>query len=278
MRVQVVYKPRHFSYDLDWLDAFKNYAQASLHFTETRLNADLIVLHHSLTGQDLRYPEWVYYQLKNRSKGKVVVFHTNEFKFVREREQLAQEIHADFIATQLEDGRLYQMPTISMPHALNPLAFYDMGLRRTVSVGFRGARYKPGIHDARMAIVEAFKGVPESDIVIDKDAFLSRDEWARFLNTCKAIPGAEAGHEGGRIISPRHLEAVGCGTLQILLKGRFCGVLDESHYLPFTTVDEALEVVFNEPKRKEITERAFRHVIENHTYKHRVEKLLKAVE
>lgn len=272
MRVQVVYKPRHFSYDLDWLDAFKWYANAELIKDPQTLDGDLIVVHHSVTGQD-QYPEWLVKALLNRL-GKLVVFHTNEFKMVKEREEVAKFLEADFIATQLPDGRLYSMPTVSMPHALNPHAFYDQGLRRTISVGFRGARYKPGIHDERMKIVEAFKGVHGSDIVIDKDSFLSRNDWARFLNTCKAIPGAEAGNKGARIISPRHLESIGCGTLQILKKGDYCGVIDERHYLPFTTVDEALEVVFDEKRRREITDRALTHVLENHTYKHRIEKLL----
>lgn len=272
MRVQVVYKPRHFSYDLDWLDAFKEFADAELIKEEQKLDGDLIVVHHSVTGQD-QYPDWLIKSLAER-RGKLVVFHTNEFKRVKEREIVAKFLRADFIATQLPDGRLYSMPTVSMPHALNPKSFYDQGLRRTVSVGFRGARYKPGIHDDRTAIVDAFKGVSGSDIVVDKDAFLSREDWARFLNTCKAIPGAEAGNEGARIISPRHLESIGCGTLQVLKRGEFCGVIDERHYLPFTTVDEAMDVVLDDRQRKEITERATTHILENHTYKHRIEKLL----
>lgn len=275
MRVQVVYKPRHFSYDLDWLDAFKEFAGAELIKDPQGLDGDLIVIHHSVSGQDVNYPEWLIRELLNR-RGKLVIFHTNEFKNIKIREEIARFFSADFIATQLPDGRLYSMPTVSMPHALNPKAFYDQGLRRTVSVGFRGARYKPGIHDERTAIVDAFKGVPGADIVVDKDAFLSRADWAKFLNTCKSIPGAEAGNEGARIISPRHLESIGCGALQILKKGDFCGVIDERHYLPFTTVAEAMDVVLDERRRKEITERAITHVLENHTYRHRIETLMRA--
>jgi len=274
MRVQVFYKPRHFSYDLDWLDAFRDYAKAYLHPGKAKIDADLIILHHSLTGQEAKYPDWLFQGMKNRDKGKLVVFHTNEFKFVKEREDLAKQVHADYIATQLEDGRLYSMPTISMPHALNPHTFFDMGLDRDISVGFRGARYRMGIHDARAAIVDAFRGIPGSDVVMDKGAFLSRGDWARFLNRCKAIPGAEAGNDGARIISPRHLESIGCKTLQILKPGRFCGVIDERHYLPFKTVEEAMDVVLDEKKRLSIVDCALTHVLENHTYRHRIEKLL----
>jgi hypothetical protein len=274
MRFQVVFKRRHFSYDQDWLDAFSDFG-GELVETPTKLDAELIVIHHSITGQWSGYPEWIKRECLSR-KGRLVIFHTNEFKFVKEREQAAKELHADFIATQLPDGRLYSLPVISMPHALNPKAFFNMGLKRTISVGFRGAKYKPGIHDDRTEIVNAFKDVPNADILLDKDKFLSRSEWAVFLNRCKAIPGCEAGNEGARIISPRHLEAIGCGTLQILKKGEFCGVIDERHYLPFTNVQDAMDVV-NDRLRSEITERALTHVLENHTYKHRMEQLMRSV-
>lgn len=277
MRVQVVYKKRQFSYDQDWLDAFSIFAKAELIEKETKLDGDLIVIHHSMTGQDNFYPDWLKRGCLSR-KGKLVVFHTNEFKFVKEREALAKELKADFICTQLQDGRLYSMPTISMPHALNPLSFSDKKGNRPITVGFRGARYKPGIHDERNRVIEAFSKVPGSDIVLDNKKFLSRNEWADFLNQCKAIPGAEAGCDGARIISPRHLEAIGCGTLQVLLSGEYCGVLSPEHYLTYTTVQDAMEFILDEKLRSEITEKALVHVLENHTYKHRIEKLLRLVD
>lgn len=276
MRVQVVFKRRHFSYDQDWLDAFTEYAKAELVETPTKLDADLIVILHSVNAQWSGYQEWLISECKNR-RGKLVVFHTNEFKNVAVREAAAKDMGADFIATQLPDGRLYSMPTISMTHALNPKAFRRMRLKRTISVGFRGAKYKPGINDERAKIVNAFAGVAGSDIVMDDKKLLPRDEWATFLNTCKAIPGSEASCEGARIISPRHFEAIGCGTLQILLRGEFCGVIDERHYLPFTTVEEAMDVVNDVKRRSRIVECAHSHVLRNHTYKHRIEHLMNSV-
>src|SRR5688572_27739848 len=154
MRLQVVFRKRHFSYDQDWLDALGG--EQVEH--PTKLDADLVVIHHSMNGQWAGYPEWLINECKNR-RGKLVIFHTNEFKNVKVREDAAKEMHADFIATQLPDGRLYTLPTISMPHALNPSVFRRMGLKRDITVGFRGANYKPGINDAREKVVRAFERV-----------------------------------------------------------------------------------------------------------------------
>lgn len=276
MKFQVVYKQRSFSYDQDWLDAFKKYANAELIMSPQKLDADVIVIHHSITGQSDHYPQWLTEQCLER-RGKLIVFHTNEFKFVKEREALAKGVHADYICTQLPDGRLYDHPVISMPHALNPDAYKDLHLRRIIDVGFRGNRYRPGIHDERNKIIEAFEGLPNCDIQMHQDLFLGRYQWSQFLNVCKAIPGAEAGQEGARIISPRHLEAVGCKTLQILLPGEYCGIISPEHYVTFTTVNDALEIVRNDKLRQEIVDRAYEHVISKHTYKHRIESLIDAL-
>jgi hypothetical protein len=269
LRIQVVYKPRAFSYDQDWLDAFKG---AEFVKEPTKLDADLVVILHSVSAQWEGYQPWLVNACKER-KGKLVIFHANEFKAVKEREQAAKEMGADFIATQLPDGRLYSMPTISMPHALNPAAFNDLKLQRTISVGFRGALYKPGINDSRNKVIRAFRGVPNSDIALDHKQLMTRGGWCRFLNLCKATPGAEAGDAASRIITPRHLEAVGTRTLQVLLHGYYCGVLDQNHYVPFTTIERAMDVINDDRIRNEITERALTHVLENHTHKHRIAHL-----
>ncbi len=272
MRLQVVYKPRNFSYDRDWIDAFEG---AELVIGPKKLDADLIVILHSMSGQWAGYPEWLVLECKDR-RGKLVIFHTNEFKNVKEREQAAREMGADFIATQLPDGRLYDFPTISMPHALNPTEFRNRGWERNISIGFVGSRYKPGINDARNEVIAGFQNVQDSNIVFTKD-LMKRDQWACFLNNCKATPGAEAGCAGARIITPRHLEAIGCGTLNVLLPGNYCGVIDERHYLRFDSVESAMEVVNDDHKRKVITEEALAHVMEHHTYEHRIAHLMDSV-
>lgn len=66
-------------------------------------------------------------------------------------------------------------------------------------------------------------------------------------------------------ISPRHLEAVITKTAQVLVEGRYSGVLEpERHYIPlrrdFTNLEEALERLRDVEAVEEMTERAYRDV------------------
>jgi hypothetical protein len=66
-------------------------------------------------------------------------------------------------------------------------------------------------------------------------------------------------------ISPRHLEAVITKTAQLLVEGRFSGVLEpETHYIPlrrdFSNLDEALERLGDVAAVEAMTERAYRNV------------------
>ena len=66
-------------------------------------------------------------------------------------------------------------------------------------------------------------------------------------------------------ISPRHLEAVITKTAQVLVEGRYSGVLEpERHYIPvrrdFSNLDEALERLRDVEAVEAMTERAYRDV------------------
>jgi hypothetical protein len=66
-------------------------------------------------------------------------------------------------------------------------------------------------------------------------------------------------------ISPRHLEAVITKTAQVLVEGRFSGVLQpELHYIPlrrdFSNLDDALERLHDVEAVEAMTERAYRDV------------------
>jgi hypothetical protein len=63
-------------------------------------------------------------------------------------------------------------------------------------------------------------------------------------------------------ISPRHLEAVVTKTAQLLVEGRYSGVLDpERHYVPirrdFSNLDEVLEQARDQERMAQLTERAY---------------------
>jgi len=86
----------------------------------------------------------------------------------------------------------------------------------------------------------------------------------------------------GKSISSRHFEPIGTKTCQILLEGEYNGVLaPDEHYISVrkdrSNLDEAVRRFRDEGYRRAIAERAYEHVMANHTYAHRVRSVLAAV-
>lgn len=81
-----------------------------------------------------------------------------------------------------------------------------------------------------------------------------------------------------KCISSRHFDAVGTGTTQILLEGRYNDILTPGiHYFSlagdFSNVDDVISR-FRDPATAQcVADAAFEHVMANHTYAHRAERL-----
>jgi hypothetical protein len=214
------------SYFDDWVDAFRHHSnydaicinlfnnqEQDIHKRVNKLISDvnLIVLHHSMNGDTLKYLFPFVSALKNR-KGKLVSFVGNEVNLptfgMAPKIKMLKELETDIIATQLlqEAGEwLYQdcnkSKVISLPHALNPNKFKNTidVKNRPIDIGTRSARY--GVYigdDDRNAIIQHFYknnyGL-SVDLGLDNSAQkrFNRDEWADFLNNCKATLSTEAG-------------------------------------------------------------------------------------
>ena len=86
----------------------------------------------------------------------------------------------------------------------------------------------------------------------------------------------------GKCISSRHFEPIGTKTCQLLLEGNYNGILKaDEHYIAIrkdlTNIDDAIERFRDAGHRTRIAERAYDFVMAEHTYRHRVEKLLRTV-
>ena len=214
------------SYFDDWVDAFKehpNYHSECVNVFNTLSEyanickkiekAELIVIHHSMNGDTLKYIHPFINALKNR-KGKLVSFVGNEVNLptigMAPKIKNLQEIEPEIIATQLlqEAGEwLYQNCTkskvISLPHALNPKAFFsNKNLKqRKIDIGTRSARYGVYIGDNdRNNIIRFFHDNSQKfGLSVDlglNDGFkkrFNRQDWAVFLSSCKATLSTEAG-------------------------------------------------------------------------------------
>jgi hypothetical protein len=215
------------SYYDDWVDAFQHH----FYFDTTAVNlinsdskqkkcleleikkADLIVLHHSMTADTLRYLSPLVSLLKNR-KGKLVSFVGNEVNLpilgMKPKIQILKEIAPDIIATQLleETGKwLYseckKSTIISLPHALNPKKFYPTRPqeKRLIDLGTRSARYGVYIGDDDRNNIGNFfeKNYKKYGISIDlgikkrDQSRFDRESWKGFLNCCKGMISTEAG-------------------------------------------------------------------------------------
>jgi len=150
---------------------------------------------------------------------------------------------------------------------------------------------------------------------------MPRSEWAKFLNRCKGIIGAESGtyylertdhtrkaveayleqhphasfHDvfeqffrdypnpvSGKAISSRHFEPIGTQTCQVLLEGRYNDILvADEHYLAlkkdFSNVEEVVDRFKDEPYRTAMVRRTHEYVLAKHTYRHRVNALVRTI-
>lgn len=147
---------------------------------------------------------------------------------------------------------------------------------------------------------------------------MPRQEWAEFLAGCKAVIGAESGtyflqrngaalhcarttlrrnpsatfeevrHAcftnvpdaiNGKAISSRHFEPIGTRTCQVLVEGRYNGVLTaDRHYVSvkrdLSNMDDAIRRIRDAGERETIARAAHEHVLAEHTYRHRVRRLV----
>lgn len=86
----------------------------------------------------------------------------------------------------------------------------------------------------------------------------------------------------GTCISSRHFDAIGCGTIQILVEGRYNDILKAGiHYVPVRSDLEDLEDVLRHVARRDfaehVVESARTHMMSHHTLEHRISALLQRV-
>jgi spore maturation protein CgeB len=86
----------------------------------------------------------------------------------------------------------------------------------------------------------------------------------------------------GKAISSRHFEPIGTKTCQILLEGHYNGILKPGeHYISVkkdrSNLYEAVRSFKDEGYRQAMVDRTYDYVMSEHTYRHRVQTLLKTV-
>ncbi len=82
----------------------------------------------------------------------------------------------------------------------------------------------------------------------------------------------------GKAISSRHFDAIGTGTIQLLVEGRYNDILKaDEHYIPikrdFSNFDEAVNKLKDQNFCKKIIMNALGYILDKHTYYNRVKQL-----
>lgn len=199
----------------------------------------------------------------------------------------------------------YVTPSLRAIDSLNTDRPIDIGYRGSIqSLSFGRLAYEKRSIGDDVSRALSNSGL-KLDISSRREDRIGGGAWIDFLKRCKATLGAESGasvfdlsgeltrrskkldeskpeeylaaiadlennvHYGQ--VSPRHFEAAACGTLQLLYPGDYSGIFKPGvHYFPLardlSNLDEAVALLQNETKRREITERAYRDIIQNPAY------------
>lgn len=256
----------------------------------------VVVLHYSLFGGGIYYLTEPFYEyLAESSSSYKIAFFQDEYRYCRRRFEFLNRYKIDCVYTLVEPRYFpdtYGKYT-SVPKLIHYLPGYvSEGLldaarrfarpdaKRTIDVGYRGRRleyYMGKGAQEKCAIAEGFltraaKTTLVCDIACEEHRRIYGDDWYRFLGSCRAVLGVEAGvsvfdledtvriecerlleadhtltfdeiHDRvltpweGRIpyrtISPRHFEAAALRACQILFEGAYSGIMRPmEHYLP----------------------------------------------
>lgn len=112
-------------------------------------------------------------------------------------------------------------------------------------------------------------------------AYLKSRPTAAFEEVYQHCFATATGTLNGKAISSRHFEPIGTHTCQLLVEGYYNGILQaDRHYIAvrrdLSNIADAI-ARFKDPEyRSRITSAAYDHVLEGHTYGHRVDALIDA--
>ncbi len=214
------------SYFDDWTEAFEHHPafdSTSINVFQIRNRAlkrqvnrlisevDLIIIHHSMNGDTLKYLRPFIPAIKNRN-GILVSFVGNELSLptigMQQKIEILKEMEADIIATQLlEEAGVWlykeciKSKVISLPHALNPNQFKKTHVLedRNIDIGTRSAKYGVWLGDNERNDIISYFNNGNHGLKLDlglephSQKRFNRSQWSQFLNNCKSTLSTEAG-------------------------------------------------------------------------------------
>lgn len=114
------------------------------------------------------------------------------------------------------------------------------------------------------------------------DAYLRQTPEATFVDVHSRFFKNYRNPVSGKAISSRHFEQIGTKTCQVLLEGHYNGILKaDEHYIcikkDLSNITEAITRLKDQEYRDKMVDQTYDYVLDQHTYRHRVDTLLKDI-
>ena len=189
--------------------------------------------------------------------------------------RLAREGWADYLnncrgTVSTEAGSWYLQPDDSLVRQV--LEHYGGGARRRV-LSSENIRLRKIAHRLPWRLREVLVSLVSRGSIRYEATALGQVSEAEILE--KFFLNAARAPTYTKCISSRHFDAIGTGTVQILLTGRYNDILVAgSHYLElardFSNAEELARQFMDQGERERIAQTALEHIAANHTYAHRL--------
>lgn len=175
-----------------------------------------------------------------------------------------------FIGGCPEDLSRYPKDTVFLPHACDPEIHKKTDVTQDYDIVFVGSHVN--LYQERIEIVNKLKNVYK---VLDTETPFD-ETYAKELSRGKLIFNKSLGEKN---IPMRFFEGMAIGVLLQNYNDNLNSLATPyTHYIPYTSYENLLDKIdlylSDEEERKEIEREARQHVLEHHTYKQRVEKML----
>jgi hypothetical protein len=167
----------------------------------------------------------------------------------------------------------------------------DNGSRLGLTCDIRQSRMRRLEWAAFLASCRGVIGAESGTYYLDRDGsiltaakkFLRAHPDASFDEVFEQCYAQASGFVSGKAISSRHFEPVGTQTCQVLVEGRYNDILRaDLHYIAvrpdLSNIEQAIERFRDPAHRTRIAEAAYQHVMDGHTYRHRVDAVIAAIE
>jgi len=210
-----------------------------------------------------------------------------EYQYLDEKLQYIKEIKPKFTLTVQHNYKKYQeitnIPFYQLPFAVNPTIFKRYNIPYKYDIAFTGIIRKDQTNDWRTKISKNIHLLKKYSVLFSGRCFKTLETYSKALCTSKIWISTTGPAD---IVGTRYYEVMATGTT-LLLCNRFDEAyeglfIENKHYVAFNSIKEFVKKIDyylkNEEERVKIIKEAQTHVLKNHTWKHRGNKIIELIE